>query len=340
MIRSLVFALLLGSLTVWAYRSVWTAEWVYEDRATLTSADTGSMWSARSLSSWTWRLTPHPRSAHVVSLTLHLVLGLGISVFAWKVGLTPFGAWVTAMLWLLSPLTVESAAYAKARADQLVILGALVACLSALGPWWTLPRLAGILGGLVLACGAKQAGVVALALVPLMAWHVRTQVSPRWAPWWLPAGLASIALGGGVLWYGGLRALVNADMELGISTATDVTAYQWLSAQCGAVWYWLLASIWPSLLTPDVDVDRLPGLARALGAYSLLVAAGAWWHTRLRWPVISVACGWFVISVLPRLMIQTPRSYLNAAQVAGAFIGIFLMAGFVADQAKARWCAT
>ena len=340
MIRSVVLAVLLVGLTTWAYRSVWTAEWVYEDRATVAAAQTAGPWSARALSSWSWRQTPDPRSAHLVSLCLHLLIGLGVGVFAWKVGLTPFGAWVTAMLWLLAPITVESAAYAKARADQLVILGTLIACLSALGPWWTVPRLAGILGGLVIACGAKQAGVVSLALVPLMAWQARAQTAPRWAPWWLPAGLASLALAGGVWWYGGLRAVVNADSELGISMATDVTAYQWLSAQCGAVWYWLVASVWPELLTPDVDVDRLPGLTRAMGAYALLVAAGAWWRTRLRWPVLSLACGWVVISLLPRLFIQTPRSYLTAAQMAGAVIGIMLMAGLAADQAKTNWRTT
>ena len=181
---------------------------------------------------------------------------------------------------------------------------------------------------------------MAFTRVPLMAWHVRAQTAPRWARWWLPAIVASVVLTSGVFWYGGPRALVNADSEAGISLASDVTGFQWLSAQCGAVWYWMMASLWPRLLTPDVDVDRLSGMARGMGGFALLVAAGAWWRYRVRWPVVSVACGWCVLSLFPRLLIQTPRSYLNAAQVAGAFVGGCLLAGVVADLAKTRWRTT
>lgn len=338
MTRSLVLSACLLSLTVWAYRSVWSADWVYEDRAAMTSAaSVPHLWSPRGLSSATWAWTSTPRAAHLFSLVSHLLIGGLVGLLAWHLGVSPFGAWVAAMLWLLLPITVETAAYAKARADQLVLIGTLLACLAAAGRWWRPLSLAGVLAGLLVALGAKQAGVVALGLVPLTIWHGRASARPQWAAWWGPAVLASLLVVAGVLWYGGPRALVNADSEAGVSLAGDVTALQWLSAQCGAFWYWLVATVWPSLLTPDADVDRLSGLARAMGGYVLLVAAGACWKFRRQAPVVSVACGWIVLGVLPRLLIQTPRSYLNAAQVAISLVGLVVLAGLAADRLKALW---
>ena len=85
---------------------------------------------------------------------------------AWRFGVTSLGAWVAAAVWLLLPLTGELAAYAKARADELVLVGVLLAAIAATGRWWRGWALVGIVAGGIVAVGAKQAGVVVLLLVP------------------------------------------------------------------------------------------------------------------------------------------------------------------------------
>ena len=44
--------------------------------------------------------------------------------------------------------------------------------------------------------------------------------------------------------------------------------------------------------------------------------------------------------MLPRLLIQTPRSYLSAAQFSVAFVGLSLLAGIGVQTTKAHWSAT
>lgn len=343
MIRGALLSALLLGLTLWAYQSTCSAGWVYEDRAAMTTAAqaaTGGWTQARSLSVWTWRWTATPRSAHLMSLALHLVIGGCVGVLAWRVGLTPLGAWGAMAIWLLHPITVELAAYAKARADEIAVLGVLIAAIAATGRWWRGWALVGVVVGAAIAVGGKQAGVVVLLLVPLVIWAQRRRTQwevPIWAPWWLPAVLAVQMVVAGVQWYGGLRALVNADGELGVGLATDVTWIQWLSAQAGAAWYWLLASLWPALLTPDADIDGLAPMTRAMGLYALgMLGLGAWvWRNRA--PHVSLACAWVVCGVLPRLLVQTPRSYLSASQFAVAFVGLTLLAGLGIERIREQW---
>ena len=342
--RSILFACLLGGLTLWAYQSTRTAEWVYEDRATLTSATQapGGWLTQRSLSNWTWRLTPTPSSAHLVSLALHLLIGGLVGLAAWRFGVTSLGAWVAAAVWLLLPLTGELAAYAKARADELVLVGVLLAAIAATGRWWRGWALVGIVAGGIVAVGAKQAGVVVLLLVPLVIWarHRTNREAPWWAPWWGPAVVAGVVAVTGMQWYGGLRSLVNADSEVGIAMAVDVTWWQWALAQTAAVWYWLMAAVWPAFVTPDVDVDRLSRVASGMGAFALLTCAWACWTLRTRHPAVSLSCGWIVCGVLPRLLIQTPRSYLSAAQFGVACVGLTLLAGIGVQRLRDHWVAS
>ena len=337
--RAVAYALLLLSLTLWAYASVWSAEWVYEDRAARTSAmqATGDWFSQRSVSAWTWRLTPTPRAAHALNLTLHLVIGGLVGLVAWRLGLTPLGAWAAATVWLLHPMAVEVAAYAKARGDAIALVGVLLAALAATGRWWRGWSLVGIVLGSLLAIGGKQAGGGVLLLVPLVIWHGRDRhVAPRWAPWWMPSLVAAALIIGGVQWYGGLHALINADGD-GMARVIDVTWAQWLFVQAGAVWYWALASLWPALITPDADIDRLSTLTRLSGLCLLAGAAVVAWQMRTQAPVLSLSCAWVVLGVLPRLLVQTPRSYLNAAQFAVAFVGMALLAGLAVERAKAQF---
>ena len=125
----------------------------------------------------------------------------------------------------------------------------------------------GIVGGSLMAIGGEPSGVVVLLLVPLTIWHCRDRdwrKAPRWALWWCPAVIAGALICGGVAWYGGLRSVMNADTDLEMASVYALTWQDWLLAQGGAVWYWLLATLWPALLTPDLDVDRLSPVVRAV----------------------------------------------------------------------------
>lgn len=342
MSRPVITACLLLGLTLWAYQSTWSAGWVYEDGAVRTWATQsgGSWFSQRSLSAWTWRLTSTPTAAHALSLALHLLLGALVGVLAWQLGVPPLGAWTAMTIWLLHPMTVELAAYAKARADAIALVGILLAVIASSGRWWRGWGLTGIVVGTLIAIGGKQAGVVVFLLVPLTIWACRARHAsraPLWAPWWLPALVAAALIVGGVQWYGGLRTLVNADGEAGVALATDALWWQWLLAQSGAVWYWLVATVWPAWLTPDADIDALGSLARGAGLSALLAGGGAAWHFRTRAPLVSLGCAWVVCGVLPRLLIQTPRSYLSAAQFAVAFVGVVLLAGLSVQRLTDQW---
>ena len=323
-------------LTLWAYSSVWSAEWVYEDRAMVTTAHQPHTSWQRVLTYWTWQVAPTPQSAHVVNLALHGVVASLLGVLAWRLGLTPFGAWIVVLTWLLSPVVVETVVYAKARSEQLVILGALIAMLAASGRWWRPVGLLGICAGLLVAIGGEPSGVVVLLLVPLTVWHGRD----RWhgAPsWWIPAIVAGVLVGAGIGWYGGLRAVINADAEAGIVSVLALTWQDWLLVQGGAVWYWLLATAWPALLTPDADMDGVPMWVRWWGLFTLVVISGVAWRTYRTHPVLALACLVFVVALVPRLLVQTPRSYLNAAQFAIPFLGVALAVGYGTQQWKAQW---
>ena len=340
MTRHLVLGAAAVLLTLWSYQSVRSADWVYEDRATQTSAQSAS-WQ-RVVTHWTWRMASTPTAGHLVNLAVHLVLGWLLGVVAWRLGLTPFGAWIVALVWLLHPMTVETAAYAKARSEQIVMLGTLTAMLAATGQWWRPVTLLGIAAGIAIALGGEPSGVVAFLLVPLTAWHCRDRYwreRPMWAPWWLCALVAGTLIWGGILWYGGLMAVINVDTEAGLAVVTQVTWIQWLLAQSGAVWYWLMATVVPALLTPDADIDRLSALARGLGLFAMVVAGGIAWRVRRTHPMVTMAASMWLLALFPRLLVQTPRSYLGAAQFSLAFMGLAMLAGYGTERWRDRWQA-
>lgn len=337
--RYVAVGVLVVGATLWAYQSVHSAWWVYEDRATRTFAAQATTWE-RAVTKWTWRVAPTPARGHAVNLALHFALGGVLGVVAWRLGLTPFGAWIVALIWLLHPMATETVAYTKARSEQIVMLGTLLAMLAATGRWWRPLGLAGIVGGIALAIGGEPSGVVAFLLVPLTIWHSRTRAgraAPWWAPWWAPGIVAGCCLGGGILWYGGLRSVINADTEAGIVSVTAVTWYQWLLTQSGAVWYWVIATGYPVLLTPDADIDRLSGLPQALGMATMVAMGGLAWWVRRTHPLATMAMLLWLCALTPRLIVQTPRSYLNAAQFALPFMGLALLAGYGVEQWRARW---
>lgn len=319
-------------LTLWAYQSVWSAGWVYEDWLYV-RATSGPI-VTRPITSASWRLTTTPRQAHAVSLTLHLLAGALVTAFAWRLGLRR-GAAAAAVIWLLHPLLTETAAYAASRGELLALIGVLLACLSATAGWWRLWPALGIAAGLVLACLSKESGVVGFLLVPLTIAATDAQARPRRASPWIPATVSAAGLVAGVAWFGGVRTVANFGGTDFIG-ATAIGWRQWALLQAAAAHYWIGAYVWLSGLTPDPDIDRVPvslqlGSLACLGVIALLA-----WRLRTRVPIAAFGLAWCLLALAPRFLVQMPQGYLNAHQFTVPMVGLVL-ATATAYDALARW---
>lgn len=308
--------LALVGLTVWAYSSVWGASFVYEDQA-WRHATVATVWARRALTTWSWTVVQGAVASHGLNLALHLLTACVFWRLAQRIGLTTRLAALVAALWVLHPLNVETVAYAASRAELLSTLAVVGACwLAARGDgWW----------GVVL-CGAaavwvKESAVVGLALVPLTLWvcgHPARFVSL------VSVGVASL----GLVAVGGWTNLVNA----GEAPGAMASAGPWLLVQATATVRLLFLSVIPYGMTVDYDYDLVPISVR-LVCVLLLVALGlVTWQARqerrLAWGL-----AWILVSVVPRLVIQTPRSYLNEHQWSVPLLGVLLTVG-----AAIEWC--
>ena len=116
-------------LTLAVYAPVRDAGWVYEDRQT-------QIYQPRLLTTETWQLVATPSGAHLLNLSLHLVLAALVVTFARRLGVHGLGLWAAAILWLLHPLNVETVAYAASRGELLAALGLVWAAILATWRWW------------------------------------------------------------------------------------------------------------------------------------------------------------------------------------------------------------
>jgi hypothetical protein len=219
---------------------------------------------------------------------------------------------------LLHPLATETVLSLSGRGELLVTVGALLACLACAAPRFNHWSVLALALGVVLALGGKQSGVVVLLLVPFTLWHAGG--TPRWASCLVTLACAGLVLVG-VDWYGGLRAIANAE-----SGSFEITWDRWLLAQGGAVAYWLQAMAWPPLLTPDADIDRVSLAVRGVGVLLVVVSGWLAWRRRL------YGAGLFAVALLPRLFVQTPGSYLNAHQFYLPWMGVVLVLAAVGGR--------
>lgn len=296
---------------------IWQAQPVYEDAEIIADARP-QFGGARFVTNTTLWLAPAPVAARAVNLGLHLVAAALVGVLMLRLG----WSWqpVAVALLLLHAMSTETVMYLSGRGELVAAIGVLLSCCAAAGAWWRPSSLALLAIGIVLALGGKESGVLVFLLVPFTIWH-RQQVEgrPRWATPWLPAGLCAAVLLGGIAWYGDLRVLVNIEGTLGLIDPRALLWSDWLLLQGGAVAYWLAALVWPPLLTPDPDIDRLSVVIRCVG---LLAVCGC---GALAWRCRSYGAGVFALAVLPRLIVQTPGGYLNAHQFYLPWVGLVLM---------------
>ena len=311
-----------------AYASVWTAGFAYESHPAPVTLETiwrfEWYWQPRAMSYWLMGvLAPYgPKVAHGVSLALHGVTGSLVGLLAYRLGLTRFASVFAASVFLLHPLAVETVAYVTSRTDQLAAIGVLTACLLATGPRWTWTGIPFALGFGVL---AKESAIVGLGLVPLV-WAIRV---PDWSTKMLTAlgSLAFLPLGA---WhYGGLSRMVNYLEGPGMSIAW----WDWLLMQGTAALRLLTLAILPIGLTVDYDYDRIPLSGRVFACTALLAIALTLWRLTHAHPLIAFGLAFAILAILPRFIIQTPRSYLNDHQAYLSLAGLALSAAAYWEQA-------
>ena len=319
---------------------VWWAEWVYEDLAWIQAASTEvpDWWSTRRgltrLAWWTqWHLSPTPVLFHAVSVGVHVVASMLVWQLARRVGVERGAASVALVVMALHPMTRETVAYAAQQGELVAAIGVLGACLLAAGRWWRPHVWMGIAGCIALGLAGKETAIVALALVPLIIWVRQVEGRPLWAARWLPAVLAAEVLVGGIRLVGGWVTVVNAGEAGGVR----VGALEWLLVQSAAV----VRSLWLLVVpigpfTVDYDYDAVGRAWQWASLATLIGLAGGAWALRHRWPFEMACLVAMLIVIVPRLIVQTPRSYFNDHQAYLLVPSVALIAAGVYD----RWRRT
>lgn len=329
--------ILLIGVTLLAYLPVRDATFVYEDEVYLTPAQRPITWgeltAPRGLTLLSFRLNYlvgglEPRGYHAINLWLFLLIGLGVFAIARQFLPPAFALLATGLCWL-HPLQTESVAYVTGRAELLAALGVVITTWAVLQEPFRWPWRLVAMGGVVVALGGKDLGVLAL---PLALW-TRYQVAPwPWASWRvLSVGLGLLVIFVGLLaWTAGARLWGNAYL---LTSQRQGLGY--LAVQVVALLLMLKLVLVPIGQTIDHDLEFITkawGLSLLAGA---LLVAVALWTGRARWPRVGWALGWVAIAIAPRLFVPIAE-YLNEHQVFTPFLAVWiaLAAGVQAVSAR------
>lgn len=313
----------LGLLVTGLYAGhVRSGGFVYEDaRWQAARAAPVVLGSRRMLTRASWALTPTARAAHGLSVALHLIVVGLLGVLAWRLGYSPDGVRLVALVAAVHPLTVEAVAYAAARGEVIAAIGILLAVIGAAGRWWRPWPLAGMVAGAGIGWLGKESAVVLLALVPLTIW-----VTGRRPP--------AVAWGYGVvlLWLGlvGAWTMTGLDSWRGLLTlgagvpgwSSDVPA--WVLLQAAATSRLLGVAVSGVGMTVDPDLDLMPWGFRVFALVVLAGVAEVAWRVHRTRPLVTYGLTWTLLSLVPRFIVQTPRGYLNEHQFYVPLLGLML----------------
>ncbi len=298
-------------LTVLSYSGVRQNGWVYEDAAMREAAehltpDYSNGLLTRNISRGSVYATarafgPTPQAQHAVQLVGHLVNGVLVFAFA-SVLMPQLWALLAMAIFLLHPLSVDTAAYVASRPDLLMTTALLIALNMAVRPvtWWR-----GLVIGLAFFAGlaSKQTAVVIAPLTLLMVWsrHPKDHDGFMWAR----EGFAWTFVG---------LLMAGATLALRLPHDLDALPYSTLGTaayQSAAFWRQVLLVVVPAGFTMDHNIGIVPiGLAGF--ALAVNIAIGAWalaalWHQRVGyWPVLTL---WPLLMVAPRFLLRQPEFF-------------------------------
>lgn len=293
-----------------ASRLLATSQGLYEDLAyvrAVQAAPPPPVLRVRGVALWSlWyqvRAQATPQDVRIWNLRCGALVGALVGLLAWRIGAP---AWIAGGLMVVHPMTLETMAMMTGRFEVIAAIGVLLACVAATwrSAWCLLP----IAAGLALGLGGKESAAVGLVLVLLVR---RLVYGPaRWLQW--STGLA-LAL---------LVAVALHARTLGTIGGNTVTAAAWLRLQGGAAWRLVLVALVPVRQTLDYDYDALAPVWQWLAVGHLAVFAIVAWWSWARRPVLAFALSWIAVVILPRLIVETPRSYFNEHQFYLALVGV------------------
>ncbi len=332
-------------LTIVAYGSLASADFVYEDRRPDYGVDPTVIWPdyraswdgwrtelavwfpnhaksqagpmPRLLTTTSYRLNmwadARPRGFHLTNVAIHLVNGALLYAVALPLGMS--AAAIAAGVFLLHPINSEAVSYVAARTDLLYAAAVLLMLWSAGGASWL--RVAFVTFCGLLAVLAKESGVSVILLLPLWLW-----LRQRWeARWWLPLGAWSVGALGVAYRLLHVSSSGVAHPWQAIAAYTSPAAHGALgyaAVQAVALWRLLALWVWPVGLSIDHDLDRVPV---AIGVVALLAGLGVVLTVRARWARFGI--GWLLASLALRFVWPMPE-YLHEQHLYVPMIGMCL----------------
>jgi hypothetical protein len=328
------------ALTVLAYAPIAVNGFVLEDAhvrqpAGQTTAGVRVIFSpSRVLAQRLW--STDPRTVHLLSASLHLLIGGLVGVLALQLGITTW--WVPMGLVWLHPITVEAVAYGAAQGELLAAVGVLMAVTASLGAGRGSALVVMLVWG-VWAMVSKESGVAVVGLLALtVLWRGRT-----WPTLIAVAALALLALRG-------------LPLVLAINRNESMGAAAWIGWQSVAAWRLVSLTV-PFGFSIDHDYTATSSVLRTEAVAGwIAVAAGAGWLLLLRvfdrWDAqdgfigsestprrdgIGFGLAWTLLAMAPRFVVRTPLSIFPEHQWYLPFIGLALALGAACEPPPERF---
>lgn len=311
--------LLTVTLAVWA-PSV-THGWNYEDRRYAADLIEGRVaWGVpkRLAINASWALDRalfgfQPWAFHLGSVLWHGGNAVLLLAVAWRV-MPAWPALGAALVFALHPVQVEAVSYVSSRGELVAGTGILLALLAA-----SAGSIAGALGGVLLACLAKETAIVAWGLVLVWAAWTPAAFSIRG---WLLLTVPGV-LGVGLV---AMRYIRELQFETNLTMAGETAASMWR-----------LLFLLPLPLGQTIDHDW--AALAPYGSLALIVTVGltCWALTDGWWARSSVALAWVwtVVALSPRFVVPLYEG-LHEHHLYFAIIGWCLCAGYGLSHLRAK----
>lgn len=323
-----------NSVIVWAgvvviilltYLSVWEpAFWIFNDRS-LANPQIPSVISQRVLARATWAFSTTATEVRVINLLFHLCNTALVALVLRRLCSNLLIVAVVTLLWATNIVNVEAIAYAAGRSDLLAMTGVLIATLAAVSDdisweWWALV-------GACIGLASKEVAIVVLAVIPLVRYATHQS--------WEGEALICATMAVMAIWaFGGPTAIIEMELH-----SQHVSMLDWFMIQSVAVFRLIGVALLVAVPTIDYDYDLVSAVVRGISAVSLIAAFIFTTHQLRQGKRWALGAMWLMVTILPRLFVQTPRSYLNEHQfyissVGLAMLVVYQFGGHSAEEIK------